>query len=88
MSDLSKEQKDELVTSYAALALYDGDVSVLLDENWRVDGWMDGWRPCSAPASLTVPASLPCLPCLLTMDGLLPPCSPQTHSHHTITMIT
>lgn len=27
MSDLSKEQKDELVTSYAALALYDGDVS-------------------------------------------------------------
>lgn len=29
MSDLSKEQKDELVTSYAALALYDGDVSAL-----------------------------------------------------------
>ncbi len=27
MSTLSKEQKDELVTSYAALALYDGDVS-------------------------------------------------------------
>lgn len=27
MSALSKEQKDELVTSYAALALYDGDVS-------------------------------------------------------------
>ena len=27
MSDLTKEQKDELVTSYAALALYDGDVS-------------------------------------------------------------
>jgi len=27
MSNLTKEQKDELVTSYAALALYDGDVS-------------------------------------------------------------
>jgi len=27
MSNLTKDQKDELVTSYAALALYDGDVS-------------------------------------------------------------
>ncbi|EWM29947.1 60s acidic ribosomal protein [Nannochloropsis gaditana] len=28
MSNLTKEQKDELVTSYAALALYDGDSEV------------------------------------------------------------
>ena len=35
MSALSKEQKDELVTSYAALALYDGDVS-------QADCFVDG----------------------------------------------
>jgi len=33
---LTKEQKDELVTSYAALALYDGDVRIPIMHMKRV----------------------------------------------------
>lgn len=32
MSNLTKEQKDELVTSYAALALYDGDSEISTEQ--------------------------------------------------------
>jgi len=31
MNNLTKEQKDEMATSFAALALYDGGVSSVLD---------------------------------------------------------
>jgi len=44
MSDLTKEQKDELVTSYAALALYDGDVSSSSSGRGRRGGLGLGFR--------------------------------------------
>lgn len=60
MSNLTKEQKDELVTSYAALALYDGDVSNSSSlgggRNGRGGEWVEGngWKGCWGilPASL------------------------------------
>lgn len=58
MSNLTKEQKDELVTSYAALALYDGDVSSSNSLGDGREGWVwvrgkrvdwRGFSPCFFP---------------------------------------
>lgn len=48
---LTKEQKDELVTSYAALALYDGEVSCATD--------VYGLREPSSPSPLPPISSSP-----------------------------
>jgi hypothetical protein len=54
---LSKEQYDELVTAYAALALYDGEVSILVHIfSWSDKGWKGDLEGVSGDACILLSA--------------------------------